>query len=106
LLTCASINCYNIFETYNLMCDVYKYTMQKKLIFVNYQVYQTIYLIYKIKKTSILRNKEIKTRYWFTRFIIRAILKKENIIRYKILKCFLRSILIASSFNALQIICK
>jgi ribonucleotide reductase beta subunit family protein with ferritin-like domain len=62
--------------------------------------------LYRIKKTSILRNKEIKTRYQFTRFITRIILKKENIIRLKALRYFLESILIASSFNVLQIIYK
>jgi hypothetical protein len=74
--------------------------------FVNYKVYQTIYLIYKIEKTSILRNKEIKTKYRFMRFTIRVILEKENIIKFKVLRCLLRNILIASSFNTLQIICK
>ncbi len=61
-------------------------------------------LIYKIKKTSILRNKKIKIKYRFTRFITRVILKKKNIIRLKVLRYFLRNILIASSFNILQII--
>ncbi len=51
--------------------------MQEKLMLVNYKVYQTIYLIYKIKRTSILRNKEIKTRYRLMRFTIRVILKKK-----------------------------
>ncbi len=80
--------------------------MQEKLIFVNHKVYQTIYLIYKIKKTLISRNKEIKIRYRFTRFITKVILKKKNIIRLKVSRYFLKSILIASSFSTLQIICK
>jgi hypothetical protein len=63
-------------------------------------------LIYRIKKTSILRNKKIKTKHQFTRFTIRVILEKKNIIRFKVLKCFLKSILIASNFNTLQIIRK
>jgi len=63
-------------------------------------------LIYKIKQTSILRNKKIKIKYRFIRFITKVILEKENIIRFETLKCFLKSILIASSFNALQIIRK
>jgi len=63
-------------------------------------------LIYKIKKTSILKNKKIKIKHRFTRFITRVILKKENIIELKVLKCLLRSILIALSFNALRIIRK
>jgi hypothetical protein len=65
-----------------------------------------MYLIYKIKKTLILRNEKIKTRHRFTRFTTRVILKKENIIRFKASKYLLRSILIASNFNALQIIRK
>jgi len=65
-----------------------------------------MYLIYKIKKTLILRNEKIKTRHRLTRFTTRVILKKENIIRFKASKYLLRSILIASNFNALQIIRK
>jgi len=63
-------------------------------------------LIYKTKKISILRNEKIKMKHRFTRFTTRVILKKENIIRFKALRCFLRSILIALSFNALRIIRK
>jgi hypothetical protein len=73
---------------------------------VNYKVYQTMCLIYKIEKTSILRNKKIKTRHRFTHFTTKVILKKKNIIKLKALKCLLKSILIASSFNTLQIIYK
>jgi len=61
-------------------------------------------LIYRIKKTSILRNEKVKTRHQFTRSTTKIILEKENIIRLKALECLLRSILIASSFDALQII--
>jgi hypothetical protein len=58
-------------------------------------------LIYKIKKISILRNKKIKIRHRFTRFITKVILEKKNIIRFKVLKYLLKSILIASNFNTL-----
>ncbi len=63
-----------------------------------------MYLIYRIKKTSILRNKKIKTKHQFTRFTTKVILEKKNIIRFEISKCFLKNILIASNFDALQII--
>jgi ribonucleotide reductase beta subunit family protein with ferritin-like domain len=75
-------------------------------VLVDYKVYETIYLIYRIKKTLILKNKKIKTKYRLTRFTTRVILEKKILIKFKISKYFLRSILIVSSFNVLQIICK
>jgi len=63
-----------------------------------------MYLIYKIEKISILKNKKIKTKHRFTRFTTRVILKKKNIIKLEVSKYLLRSISIASSFNTLQII--
>lgn len=40
------------------------------------------------------------------RFTTKIILKKENIIKLKVSKCFLKRILIASNFNTLRIIRK
>jgi len=71
----------------------------EKLIFVNYKIYRTLYLIYKIVDTSIFVDKRAKLEYQLIRSIISIISKNKNIINIKISKYSLKNNLIVFNFE-------